>query len=101
MKNEMFLQHSDFIFLSPSLIMKKSLKCISMLHYKYRWSLLKVQNRLCAYPCSETKDKGRKGEERKKEEEKGGGQEISNLHEKLWHILNIFVCQNNIFNLNM
>lgn len=55
---------------------------------------VKVQNRLCVYPCSETKDKGRKGEEKERGGE--GGQEISNLHEKLWHILNIFVCQNNI-----
>lgn len=30
---------------------------------------VKVQNRLCAYPCSETKEKGEK-EKRKKEEEK-------------------------------
>ena len=36
----------------------------------------------------------RKGE--KEKERGGGGQEISKLHEKLWHILNIFMYQNNM-----
>ena len=36
-----------------------------------------IQNRLCAHPCFETKEKGRKGEEK---DRGGGGQEISKLH---------------------